>query len=793
MSKSREGLFRSLLSDFVRGLSRSEDPDTVEGLKRVCGVPSSDRSWRLEELKAILQGLASSSNTRLFLLVDALDECEPQHHLRGLADDILWISKLPNVKLCISCRPWTQFTGRFRGYPILYLDQLTYQDMIIYLKDRLKKAERDCDLHDDFRQSTVLAQRLIQRTVRAAEGVFLWLELVTRALECELNKGSAFEVIDQVVTSFPVNLNDYFLKLTYERIPRSGKNVLDTATVLELAWLIEKNLDDRIISPKNFVNFWLLLSGRLERGFSWSCNLDLWSSQTNIQRMLEETRVFLAETCKDLLVFSPEYSVEPRHLNVVFVHRTAFDFLCDNRASFNLQNHTPEHFYEEDFLRDLSKLRDICLLSVDDTGCLSTEYALTDVIRHATFHDDEDDAFLSTCEDIAVLRVQHKCKCDGLGHLENYRDDPLDFPGRYFRKYVWEVCNQWPHLTVTENGLLGFETTGIHERKSTTSGMALLRKCLRSGVNPNAEAYRPHRAGWRQTYWGAWLEDMWQKLSPNFTGKHSSRFHDLDNLCKTNIRDCIILMLRSGADPTATVCIQEESPKAHEACQFQPLDAMLRSIFSLEDQTRLEELRVYCSQISVRYHLRRKRKLRALKVFQSWEEMLLAQTSCNETSINEVGWQDKMGNKQRAFLETFMGLVDSRNKNCEAAGCTSSPTFIVWCVECECSCAVCERCGFDPTGFGILSRSCEKWQCSSVSPTHEHARIILKREALICWHPILKDTQYGVTKAVSELKSWYDKVVGEDPTILDRLDDDLVLEQDERWFRDIHYQSSDQT
>lgn len=565
-SKSREGLLRSLLSDIVRGLSRSEDPGTVERLKQVCGprwgVPSSDRSWRNEELKGILQGLASSSDMKLFLLVDALDECEPQDHLRDLADDILFISNLPSVKLCISCRPWMQFTGRFEGCPVLYLDRLTYRDMEIHLENRLKKAEGAIKLHGDFQQSTVPAQKLIQRTVRAAEGVFLWLELVTKALECELNKGGPFQVVDQVVTNFPVNLNDYFQKLIYERIPRSGKNILDTAAVLELAWLIAKNPKGRVIHPKNFVNIWLLLSGRLERGVSWSCNMDLLDSQTNIQRMLEETEVFLAETCKDLLVIPREDKyLDLGFLDVEFVHRTAFDFLSDNRASFNLQNHTPEHFYKESFQLELYRMRCICLLSVNGASCEFTESILTEIIlNHARFDydvDDDDNAFLSACDDISALRVQHQCNCYGLDHLTNAMQNPMDLFMRYSPKYARELCNQWPHLIVTEDGLPSFRTTMIHERKSATSGMALLNMCLNSGVNLNASTHGSHGSHGvyirtHQTNWEAWLQD-YQEFLANVSSDNFSRLHGLGDEWKG---DFVILMLRFGADATAKVCTQ---------------------------------------------------------------------------------------------------------------------------------------------------------------------------------------------------------------------------------------------
>ena len=121
----------------------------------------------------MLSRLALTSNVKFFLIIDALDECDPQDRLGDLADVIVWLSRLPNVKLCVSCRPWAPFTTRFDKGTILHLDQLTYHDMEVYIEKRLLNAEAEADLCSDFHDGTLPARRLVCHLASAANGVFL--------------------------------------------------------------------------------------------------------------------------------------------------------------------------------------------------------------------------------------------------------------------------------------------------------------------------------------------------------------------------------------------------------------------------------------------------------------------------------------------------------------------------------------------------------------------------------------------------------------------------------------------
>jgi hypothetical protein len=116
MQKSPEGLLRSLLHSILLGLSQSAFPNRLETIQNICAPRShinAHSAWSCKELEEILIRLTATSGVKIFFLIDALDECEPQDKHGNLATQILWISQLPNVKLCVSHRPWTVSIRKF--------------------------------------------------------------------------------------------------------------------------------------------------------------------------------------------------------------------------------------------------------------------------------------------------------------------------------------------------------------------------------------------------------------------------------------------------------------------------------------------------------------------------------------------------------------------------------------------------------------------------------------------------------------------------------------------------------
>ncbi len=86
----------------------------------------------------------------------------------------------PNVKICVSSRPYNVFEDAFRRQPSLILQHLTFDDIKSYVNDTLAT-------HPAFRElawSSLPRKRRasILRVTTKASGVFLWVVLAVSSL-----------------------------------------------------------------------------------------------------------------------------------------------------------------------------------------------------------------------------------------------------------------------------------------------------------------------------------------------------------------------------------------------------------------------------------------------------------------------------------------------------------------------------------------------------------------------------------------------------------------------------------
>jgi hypothetical protein len=435
VQKSIEGSLRAVLHALLSGMSQSGVSENLETIQHVCESrwQSTDkgRAWNCRELKDMLSRLALASNVKVFLIIDALDECDPQDRLGDLADVILWLSRLPNVKICASCRPWAPFTRRFDKAKLLHLDQLTYHDMEVYIEKRLLSAEAEAGLCSDFHDGTLPAKGLIYDVASAAKGVFLWVELVVNTLCSEIRAGCPIEQLRLSISHFPTDLDDYFQKLIFGRIGTTRPNVPKTAAALKLAMVLESHKVEllktsgvcNVPMSDDYLNFWLLSVGQLKHGFSWTDHLDPRYSAFDTEKKLRQTKAFLEETCKDLLVIHKHEQTHNQSYHVGFLHRTVFNFLCDNPVSLPIEKHAPGHFSDEGFATDLLKLRCICRLREDVLQCTLSRDLLEKILgvfRHTTALETHQ-PWLLACESIVLETFQARCHCLGLHHLARFQ------------------------------------------------------------------------------------------------------------------------------------------------------------------------------------------------------------------------------------------------------------------------------------------------------------------------------------------------------------------------------------
>ncbi|RYP43141.1 hypothetical protein DL770_011821 [Monosporascus sp. CRB-9-2] len=133
---------------------------------------------QLDELLVAFRALLSETaeTLKLALIIDGLDEFEDDH--RKLVGLLREANKKPWVKICTSSRPWNVFKDEYIHNPMLRLEKLTHEDIELYVRDRFRRSP-------GFQEFEVInppkASSIVNDIVEKAEGVFLWVSVVSAA------------------------------------------------------------------------------------------------------------------------------------------------------------------------------------------------------------------------------------------------------------------------------------------------------------------------------------------------------------------------------------------------------------------------------------------------------------------------------------------------------------------------------------------------------------------------------------------------------------------------------------
>ncbi|KAL8831663.1 MAG: hypothetical protein Q9191_000741 [Dirinaria sp. TL-2023a] len=207
IQRSREGLLRSLLYSFL-----SQAPEMIAS---ICGklwekdAPGLHHySWSFTDLETSLYRIAKLNqiSVKFCFFVDGLDEFEGDSST--LSQLLLDLSRNADIKLCVSSRPWNTFEDSFGRNPIykLYVHELTLDDIQMYAKSRLLEHPRWSDIATE----AGLVEDLVFEITRRAQGVFLWVFLVTQLLREGLTNYDSIADLWKRLESVPVDLELFF-------------------------------------------------------------------------------------------------------------------------------------------------------------------------------------------------------------------------------------------------------------------------------------------------------------------------------------------------------------------------------------------------------------------------------------------------------------------------------------------------------------------------------------------------------------------------------------------------------
>lgn len=319
LQKSLQGLMRTLLYQCL-----IFNPELVPIVcprrwALVCTLRGCDKqpAWKACELEESLNLLMTefTKDKRLVIFIDGLDEFEVLP--RSVLDLVQDLSSRKGVKVCVASRQWSEFNDVLDSNPMLRMQDLTGNDMHIFVNGQFGGNRAFKDLEKTF---PVEVGCLVQDVVNKASGVFIWVAVVCKQLLSALDGGDWLPQLQAILDSLPEDISALYSKIWNSIAgPKSA-----SAQLIAL----QRTSD----GPLHFLTLWLAQGGNAHmaqgtRAASMTTDARRGVRGTTIRRLDKKTRGILELTPSD---------------NVEFIHRTASDWVA--QVWHEMAEHLPEDF-----------------------------------------------------------------------------------------------------------------------------------------------------------------------------------------------------------------------------------------------------------------------------------------------------------------------------------------------------------------------------------------------------------------------------------------------------------------
>ena len=208
--KSQRGLLLSLLYPILQEIPTIIPFVSPRSWEVMCLFNGDGREWTEAELHQMLRTAVKevSKTMKLCFFVDGLDEFDGQHQdLICLFRDLI---EHPNVKVCVSSRPWLVFEEAFMHKPSMMLQDLTYADIKHYVRSNLQGNQGFEQL---LKREPHFANQLIENIASKASGVFLWVKLVVASLLAGMTYGDRTSDLQRRLDLLPPDLEALYEKM----------------------------------------------------------------------------------------------------------------------------------------------------------------------------------------------------------------------------------------------------------------------------------------------------------------------------------------------------------------------------------------------------------------------------------------------------------------------------------------------------------------------------------------------------------------------------------------------------
>ncbi|TLD09742.1 hypothetical protein E2P81_ATG10263 [Venturia nashicola] len=510
--------------------------------------------------------------------------------------------------------------------------------------------------------------------------------------------------------------------------------------------------------------------------------------------MFKQTANFLRESCNELLFLSPDTG------DVKFLHRTVYDYLSDNRL---FVRNTPDHFDNDDFIDELSKLRCICILRLKHESCLELADTLESMVRSGipSFYPIP---WVLVCDSLLTSQIRSICRCNGLGHLPGLGVvRHLMITG--FDGFICGELERLPFLAICEgrnwtlarhDNLLesALQRDCVADMRGL-QGMSL-RTILQCGGDPNAfnnhgtvndylsapfgrplasESLREKLRWCHHTHWEAWLYlQLKSCIGTRDPSKATTQVEQpwtaASLASKRKSAEIIELLLHYGASPCCLVCIEEHDPRQSPGpCTKVGLEELLNHIAPADSIAKLQGLRQTCAERIRIYNLRRNQRRRAVRSLIISEQNL--GTALPQSSNIERELANATQRLRTWFFEGLLHLYSSKPECCICQQKThdTRPALAIWCIECgdfSCLCLPCSE--KHPAVIPTLEQPCETFDSTGSRCTKGHTSVFVVGSGAKArdndYDPGFSDEYYdilsarhGIDQAASVVKEWYAK------------------------------------
>ena len=222
LGESQEKTFGGLLCAIVYQLLTNfhdKNPATLAllyGLLEPQSRPSITSGSALPEdvMMAVLENLVADcrETIRLSLFIDGFDECHGNHseQLDFLTNLIRFSSdKKLCIRACIASRVETEIQFRLSNEPTFALHLFTEKDISAYVTSRLQQAW-DLMARQPDGTTSVRTWGLADRTVKKAEGVFVWVKIVVSQLALAIEEEARLCDLYSLLDNLPEGLEDLY-------------------------------------------------------------------------------------------------------------------------------------------------------------------------------------------------------------------------------------------------------------------------------------------------------------------------------------------------------------------------------------------------------------------------------------------------------------------------------------------------------------------------------------------------------------------------------------------------------